>query len=151
MQNMKIYMDVCCLNRPFDDQSQDRIYLEAEAVLTILTHCQKGEWTLTSSDMIDYELSRLTNSVKLQKIRGIYSIAGERITVTQEVKGLSRIFQQNGVKLLDSLHLALCEANSRDILLTTDNNFIRAIGRLKINTRIANPVTWLMEVMTNEQ
>jgi len=151
VQNMKIYMDVCCLNRPFDDQSQDRIYLEAEAVLTILTHCQKGEWTLTSSDMIDYELSRLTNSMKQQKIRGMYSIAGERITVTQEVKGLSRIFQQNGVKLLDSLHLALCEAYSRDILLTTDDNFIRATGRLKINTHIANPVTWLMEVITNER
>jgi predicted nucleic acid-binding protein len=24
---MKIYFDVCCLNRPFDDQSQDRIRL----------------------------------------------------------------------------------------------------------------------------
>ena len=22
---MKIYMDVCCLNRPFDDQNQNRV------------------------------------------------------------------------------------------------------------------------------
>ena len=28
----KIYFDVCCLNRPFDDQSQARIRLEAEDV-----------------------------------------------------------------------------------------------------------------------
>ena len=33
---MKIYMDVCSYNRPFDNQEQDRIYLEAEAVLSIL-------------------------------------------------------------------------------------------------------------------
>lgn len=33
---MKIYSDVCCLNRPFDNQLQDRIHLEAEAVITIL-------------------------------------------------------------------------------------------------------------------
>lgn len=26
-----IYLDVCCLNRPFDDQTQERIFLEAEA------------------------------------------------------------------------------------------------------------------------
>jgi hypothetical protein len=30
---MKIYLDNCCLNRPFDDLSQDRVYLEAEAIL----------------------------------------------------------------------------------------------------------------------
>ena len=30
---MKIYLDVCCLNRPFDDQTQDRIHLESEAVV----------------------------------------------------------------------------------------------------------------------
>ena len=134
------------------DQRRGQEHLcEAEAILAILAHCQKNEWTLTSSDMIDYELSRLTDSMKLQKIRGIYSIAGERITVTQEVKCLSRTFQQHGVKLLDSLHLALCEVYSRDILLTTDDNFIRAARRRKINTCIANPVTWLMEVMENER
>ena len=33
---MAIYLDTCCLNRPFDDQTQDRIRLEAEAVILIL-------------------------------------------------------------------------------------------------------------------
>jgi len=37
---MLVYLDVCCLNRPFDDQSQDRIHLESEAVLLILERCQ---------------------------------------------------------------------------------------------------------------
>ena len=32
---MKIYMDVCCLNRPFDDLSQERVFFETEAVLYI--------------------------------------------------------------------------------------------------------------------
>lgn len=32
---MRIYMDNCCLNRPFDDQSKIRIRLESEAVLFI--------------------------------------------------------------------------------------------------------------------
>jgi hypothetical protein len=31
-----IYLDMCCLNRPFDDQSQPRIRLDAEAVLALL-------------------------------------------------------------------------------------------------------------------
>ena len=47
---MNIYMDVCCLNRPFDDQTQDRIYIESEAVLKILFNCQNGIWHLIGSD-----------------------------------------------------------------------------------------------------
>jgi hypothetical protein len=35
-----IYLNVCCLNRPFDDQTQERIRLEAEAVLRILANIQ---------------------------------------------------------------------------------------------------------------
>jgi hypothetical protein len=31
---MKIYLDVCCLCRPFDDHSETRVQLEAEAVLS---------------------------------------------------------------------------------------------------------------------
>ncbi len=34
----RIYLDVCALNRPLDDQSQMRIRLETDAVLLILSH-----------------------------------------------------------------------------------------------------------------
>ena len=34
---MRVYLDVCCLNRPFDDLSQKRVYAEAEAVDVFLT------------------------------------------------------------------------------------------------------------------
>lgn len=39
-QNYRIYLDVCCLNRPFDNQSQPRIALETQAILTILSQCE---------------------------------------------------------------------------------------------------------------
>ena len=40
---MIVNLDVYCLNRPFDDQSQDRIHLEAEAVLAIIRHIEQSE------------------------------------------------------------------------------------------------------------
>lgn len=43
---MKIYIDVCCLNRPFDDQAQDRIHLEAEAILAVLNHSRTSGWNI---------------------------------------------------------------------------------------------------------
>ncbi|UKO99081.1 hypothetical protein [Nostoc sp. UHCC 0870] len=52
-----IYLDVCCLNRPFDDQTQERILLETEAVRIILAHCQIGEWQLLGSKLPTLTLS----------------------------------------------------------------------------------------------
>ena len=40
MEKIKIYLDSCCFNRPFDELSQDRGRLESEAVLTILDFLQ---------------------------------------------------------------------------------------------------------------
>ena len=39
---MRIHLDNCCFNRPFDDQSQIRINLEAEAKLKIQSDIQDG-------------------------------------------------------------------------------------------------------------
>lgn len=47
---MRIYLDACCINRPFDDQIQDRIRLESEAVLLVLGHCAEGRWQWVSDD-----------------------------------------------------------------------------------------------------
>jgi hypothetical protein len=47
-----IYLDVCCFNRPFDDQTQERVRLESEAVLLILGRCQRGELQLVGSEAI---------------------------------------------------------------------------------------------------
>ena len=40
----RIYLDVCCFNRPFDDQSWDRVRMEAEAVKGILLKIRQGLW-----------------------------------------------------------------------------------------------------------
>jgi hypothetical protein len=64
---MKIYLDVCCLNRPYDDQTQDRIHLESEAVIAIFRHIEQGEWIWVSSGVVNYELSRTTDQERLQR------------------------------------------------------------------------------------
>ena len=43
---MKIYLDNCCYNRPFDDQMQERVHLESEAILTILQRGQSGIYSI---------------------------------------------------------------------------------------------------------
>jgi hypothetical protein len=63
-----IYLDVCCLNRPFDDQTQERIRLEAEAILFILTKFQVGDWQLLGSEAFDDELNNTAEGARKRQM-----------------------------------------------------------------------------------
>ena len=52
---MKIYLDNCCFNRPFDDQAQIRIKIETEAKLKIQEDIRSGKFQLVWSYLLDYE------------------------------------------------------------------------------------------------
>ena len=53
---MLLYLDSCCFNRPFDDLSQIRVRLEAEAVEWILEESRSGRFTIVTSDYLSLEL-----------------------------------------------------------------------------------------------
>ena len=104
---MRIYMDCCCLSRPYDDLTQDRIYLEAEAVLSVVSRCEKSEWTLIASGALDFELSRITDKILFEQILSIYSVAKERVKISPTAEQRAAILQNYGLKPFDSLHVAL--------------------------------------------
>jgi len=52
---MKIYLDACCLNRPFDDQSQARIRVESEIIIFILSRIYEKEWEWIGSFLQQFE------------------------------------------------------------------------------------------------
>ncbi len=126
--------------------------MEAEAILSILARCQDAVWSLAASDMIELELSKSNNLEKLEKVQALYSIADPRtrLTVTSQVKERAMTFQKHGIRIFDSLHLALAEMNKQDVFLTTDDGFLTAARKLGPDIAVANPVTWLMEVLKNE-
>ncbi|MFO7794693.1 MAG: hypothetical protein ACQERB_00840 [Promethearchaeati archaeon] len=64
---MRIYLDVCCYNRPFDDQTQEKIHLETEAVLIILSNISLKNWELVGSDIIDFEISKIPDLERKKK------------------------------------------------------------------------------------
>ena len=54
---MKIYLDNCCFNRPYDDQTQIRISLETQAKLYLQDLVKKKELSLVTSYILWYENS----------------------------------------------------------------------------------------------
>ena len=46
---MRLYLDICAIQRPLDDQTQLRVRSEAEAVLGLLALCEDATLELAAS------------------------------------------------------------------------------------------------------
>lgn len=149
---MRIYLDVCCLNRPFDDQAQDKIRLESEAVLTILSRGQIGIWSLLNSAVIDIEVAKISDNDRRQKVELLCSNLQFYIVVDNEIENRARKLGKLGFTLFDALHIACAEKGQADILLTTDNGFLRRASRNQeiLKVKVENPVRWLMEKIEDD-
>jgi predicted nucleic acid-binding protein len=144
---MKIYLDVCCLNRPFDDQTQERVHLETEAIEFILLRFEKGDWRWVGSEAVVYEVNHLTNMDRRFNIFRLMSLIQESRSVNGRNIARSDQLIDLGFKALDALHVACAEDAKADVFLTTDDRLQKtAMRNAKIlKVRVANPLTWLEE------
>ena len=144
---IRVYLDTCCLNRPFDDQPQERIRLESEAILRILGHIECGEWEMIGSDAIEAEAAANRDSERRRRVQLLAGGATEYVRLNPDQMERAEVLEGMGFRGYDSLHIASAEAASTDVLLTTDDAFVRRARRLQhaLRVRVANPVTWLKE------
>ena len=146
----KIYLDVCCLNRPSDNWVQPRIRLEAEAVIAILDRCQTGDWLMVSSTALISEISQTPEAIKRQQVMELIAAAQLNMKVIPENIKRAVDLQQLGFKSFDALHIACAEAAGVDAFITTDDRLLRKATSYtdQLNVRVYNPVAWIMETTT---
>lgn len=151
-QKYKLYLDVCCLNRPFDDWLQERIRLEGEVILSIFERIVAKQWLLISSEAIEAELLKMSNLEKLQNVQRLLNLATASIMIDSSIDLRSQELENLGFGLYDSFHIACAEIGKVDVLLTTDDRLLKRATRHvnNLNVAISNPVTWLMSVFQSE-
>ena len=150
MNLMRIYLDVCCFNRPFDDQTQERIHLEAEAVLIILSNISVQKWELVGSDIVDFEVSKITNGERAKKVKILTQKILKKQKLTTEIIQRAKNLEQNGIKPLDALHIASAEVIQAEYFLTTDDEIIKKCqnnSEVFKTIKIRNPIVFLTEVL----
>lgn len=149
---MKIYLDVCCLNRPFDNLEQERIKLEAEAINMIINHCQKGKLILINSDAIEFEMSKNIDINKVERVKSILSLATIYVNSTEMIKKRAKELMQFSFKFYDALHLSFAETAEVDVFLTTDDRLFRKAKQYNsiIQIEVDNPVSWLINVLQSQ-
>lgn len=145
---MRVYLDVSCLNRPFDDQRQTRIRLESEAVTLILDRIDAGDWRLLSSEIVRIEVAAMTDRDRKRRVQALFVDSDDTISLTEEVFRRAAKLVKLGFKAADALHVASSECLDADVLLTCDDRLIR-LGRRNrkvLRVVIVDPVSWLGEV-----
>lgn len=122
---MRIYLDNCCLQRPFDQQTNPRIRVETEAVFAVLAAVQAKDVVLCNSEALRFEINRIPDATRRFESLSILSLAGMDLLVTDAVEELALSFEQRGLSALDALHLALASAAQVDYFCTCDDKLFR--------------------------
>ena len=149
----RVYLDVCCLNRPFDTQAQDRLRLEAEAVLLILKHCEAGEWQWVTSAVVSHEVEAVPNRERRYRLQEILKRAGRFVPLSDAMVERGEELKGIGLKTYDALHVACAEQAHVDVFLTTDDQLCRVAHRNvpRLRVRVENPLPWLQEELRSNE
>lgn len=142
-----IYLDACCLNRPFDDQRQPRIRLEGEAVLLILQRVAGGGIQWLGSSVLEFEVWRMSDLERLRRVREMFAGVSRWVQVEETDIVRGEELEALGFDDFDALHLACAERGGAEVFLTTDDKLLRRAerhaGRLRVRT--VNPVNWISQ------
>ena len=141
---MKIYLDNCCYNRPFDDQSQIKIHLETQAKLYIQDKIREGVYELVWSYILDYENGKNPYQEKRLAIAPWKKIASSCIEKeTESILLFAETLALKGIKTYDALHIACAVAAGCEYYLTTDKKLLNTPVQ---EIRIVNPIIFVIEM-----
>ena len=144
---MKIYLDLCAIQRPLDTPNQVRIVLEAESVLGIISFCDLGQAELISSEALLYESDQNILSVRKEHTNAVLSKAKSFIVISEKEKLRASYLTKFGIKPLDALHLALAETGNADFFCTCDDRLLRNASKIgDLLVKAVNPVDLAKEI-----
>lgn len=121
---MKVYLDLCVYNRPFDYQGQTRIALESSAFIYVLEEIEGGSYELVVSEALMYENSKNPDEERRLRIASYFNLAKEFIKVDSSDVQRAEFLKTIGFKDLDALHIALAEKSKVDYFVTCDDGIV---------------------------
>jgi predicted nucleic acid-binding protein len=120
-----VYLDLCCLKRPFDDGTEERVRREAEAVAAIMAMAASGEVDLVHSSVHDLENGRNPREERRLAIRSWLQAASISVETNPAITDRGIELSALGFGTLDALHLAFAEAAAARWFVTTDDRLLK--------------------------
>ena len=141
---MRVYLDNCCFNRPFDDQSSLTIRLETEAKLHIQEMVRVGQIALGWSYILDYENAANPYEERRREIQKWNGLSDVFTGETPEILADMNLGVAAGLKPLDALHVACAMALACEVFLTVDKGILKKANIIE-NIQITNPIHFMVE------
>ncbi len=147
---MRVYLDMCCYNRPYDDQSQFRVALETQSKLRIQALIRDRKFDLIGSYTLDYEVSRNPYEMRRQSIIQFIQnnmkgyVGSER---AETIGPIAEDIMKTGVKEKDAYHIASAIYAKCDYFISTD---VRLLKYRTDRIKLVTPVEFIMETEGEE-
>ena len=136
----RIYLDNCCFNRPYDDQTHLLIHLETQAKLFVQQAVLQGEFELVWSAILDYENSENPYQSRKESIKEWKNVATIDVDISESIVKRGKEIMLKGIKDKDALHIACAIDAKCHYFLTTDKKLLNTPIR-KIN--IISPMDFI--------
>ena len=145
---MRVYLDNCTFNRPYDRPSHVRIINEANAKMAIQRAIVDGKLELAISVMLFSEAKRCPNSMAREynlNFMQMYHKVYVSVSDVESIRPLIEGIQSTGIKAADATHIACAIKAECDYLITTDDRMLKYTdSRIKIISPTA--MMYIMEV-----
>ena len=143
MKKYRIYMDNCCFNRPYDDQTQLRIYLETQAKLHVQSLVYERKIELVWSFILTFENSQNIFNAKKTSISQWENLSSSFVEKSEEIRLLAKEIMATGIKAADAAHVACAIAGNCDYFVTVDKRLLKYRDKRVI---ICNPIELINQI-----
>lgn len=138
----QVYLDVCALCRPFDDQSQMRIRLETEAIQLILSHVRSKGLTLLVSPVHIAEITAIEDGAEREHLLTLLQQIGQAMTVDlPRTRQRAEALTARGFGIADAAHLAFAEAATA-AFVSCDDRLLRQCRRADVAVWYGAPIAF---------
>ena len=137
---MKVYLDNCCYNRPFDDQSSLVIQMETEAKLDVQERIRLGKIELCWSFVLDYENSANPFEDVRNRISEWKKLSCDDCDLSDDITKKAKELMAIGLRQMDASHIACAIHLKADYFLTTDKKILNKPVK---EIAIINPIDFI--------
>ncbi len=141
----KIYLDVCTLCRPFDDQNYLRIRMETDANYLIMDRIQKKQYEMIISPVHHSEVNSINDLYEKYQLLALFEKYSKMPKINlPEAKNRTIELNRKKFGLADAAHISFAE-QSADVFISCDDKLIKKCRKESFKIKVYNPIEFCME------
>ena len=146
---MKVYLDSCVYNRPFDNQNEERVFIEARAFYIILKWIEEGIVSSINSAALEYENRLTLDPERRVRVKTYLGITREYVALSDSLLERASEIISLGFKDMDSLHMAMAEEGKAEYFVTCDDRIVRKAKKCQqsLKVKVCSVLEFLEEVV----